>query len=447
MPEAQTPVPIEAPESSAQWPLVAGMRAILQDANWAELASASCRDIASATEVAAIWALRWPRADQYEVLAQAGNEDLLLAMQAQSWQQVQDGELLTLALSSPWRHLPPRHLISEHTLELPSLAEVRHAVLIPVLEQTDTPWTFIMLLRKPLPTPEALACKLQELWDTQDRMTQRKLVSDALEQAANSVFITNADAQILWANTAFTSLTGYPRSQVLGRNPRLLNSGRQSPRYYRQLWQTISAGKPWTAEVTDKDRYGYLYTIQQTISPVLEQGRVTHYLSIHDDISHRKTLQLNHEREHPSQNLTGLMNRTAFFDSVSLRTHDSALTHGRFSVLSFSLLNFNSVHGALGKESGQRLLREIGVRIRATLPEGGFGCHFGGGDFGFCLLHPTAAEVQQWSARLLQALNAEYPILDAAPYFSCSMGMAFFRDDGRTADELWKAADGANGAP
>ncbi len=116
-----------------------------------------------------------------------------------------------------------------------------------------------------------------------------RLQSAALEAAANAIVITDQLGNILQVNAAFTSLTGYTAQEVLGKNPRLLKGGKQDEAFYRNLWQTISSGRVWSGELTNRRKDGSLYQEEMTITPLRDAGGAsTHYIAIKQDISQRK---------------------------------------------------------------------------------------------------------------------------------------------------------------
>jgi two-component system, cell cycle sensor histidine kinase and response regulator CckA len=127
-----------------------------------------------------------------------------------------------------------------------------------------------------------------------------RLLSTALEAAANAIVITDHQGIISWVNPAFTTLSGYTAQEVIGQNPRLLKSGIQGEKYYAELWETISCGKVWKNEIVNRRKDGSLYTEDMTITPVLsEAGQITHFIAIKQDISGRKHVeaQLNEQVE------------------------------------------------------------------------------------------------------------------------------------------------------
>lgn len=118
--------------------------------------------------------------------------------------------------------------------------------------------------------------------------TVRKL-SLAIEQSSVSVIITDINGNIEYVNPKFLEITGYTNEQVVGKNPRILKSGKTSVEEYAHLWQTISSGNVWNGEFCNKKANGDLFWEKSTISPVKnEKGIITNYVAIKEDITELK---------------------------------------------------------------------------------------------------------------------------------------------------------------
>jgi two-component system cell cycle sensor histidine kinase/response regulator CckA len=128
----------------------------------------------------------------------------------------------------------------------------------------------------------------QELLLAMSERQYRKL-SRAVEQSADTVVITDVQGNIEFVNPAFESLTGYSREEVIGKNPRLLKSNIQDPRFYRELWETILAGKVFRGVLINRKKNGELFYAEKTITPVRDpDGAVTHFISNDRDITDRR---------------------------------------------------------------------------------------------------------------------------------------------------------------
>ncbi len=129
---------------------------------------------------------------------------------------------------------------------------------------------------------------------TQEKQTQaeRERLIAAIEQAGETVVITNQQGVIEYVNPAFEKITGYSREEAIGRSPKVLNSGKQSQEFYRNLWQTILRGETWKGRFVNKKKDGSLYTEEANISPVRnQQGAITNFVAVKRDITRELELE------------------------------------------------------------------------------------------------------------------------------------------------------------
>ena len=118
-----------------------------------------------------------------------------------------------------------------------------------------------------------------------------KELSQAVEQSPVAVVMTNSEGLITYANPRFYEVSGYQASEVIGNNPRMLQSGHTEDEEYIDLWQAISSGETWSGELRNRRKDGSLYWDKTTISPVSsDNGEVTHYISVKEDVTaYKKT--------------------------------------------------------------------------------------------------------------------------------------------------------------
>ncbi len=106
------------------------------------------------------------------------------------------------------------------------------------------------------------------------------------------IAITDIHGTIVYANAAFTRISGYTGEELIGRNHRILKSGRHPPEFYREMWRTVARGDVWSGEVCNRARDGRLYWVEATIAPLRDEaGRITHYCALRIDITARKEAQ------------------------------------------------------------------------------------------------------------------------------------------------------------
>jgi PAS domain S-box-containing protein len=140
---------------------------------------------------------------------------------------------------------------------------------------------------------KVLVCTGRDISDHKRAEQRLHLQGAALESTASGIAVTDREGTILWINPAFTRMTGYRAEEVIGRNPRLLKSGKQDRRFYKDLWDTILAGKTWEGELHNRRKDGSLYIEEQIITPVLDaRGEISHFVSVTHDITERKKAEI-----------------------------------------------------------------------------------------------------------------------------------------------------------
>ena len=184
------------------------------------------------------------------------------------------------------------------------------------------------------------------------------LQAAALGAAANAIVITDFRGAIVWVNDAFTTMTGYGKEEVLGKNPRLLKSGMQPDGYYASLWSTISSGKVWHGEIVNRRKDGTNYAEEMTITPVTQDGIAydTHFVAIKQDITERRRTQdalVESERRY----------RSLFENMLEGFAYCEMLFDERGCPIDFVYLAVNS---AFGKLTG--LDNVVGKRVTEVIP-------------------------------------------------------------------------------
>jgi PAS domain S-box-containing protein len=139
---------------------------------------------------------------------------------------------------------------------------------------------------------KVIQCNIRNITERKESDAQLRLQGGALEAAANAIVITDTQGVIQWANTAFATLTGYSVEEAVGGNPSVLKSGKHDEAFYKNLWETVSAGNVWHGEIINRRKDGALYNEEMTITPVKDnQGGITHFIAVKQDITARKLLE------------------------------------------------------------------------------------------------------------------------------------------------------------
>lgn len=140
---------------------------------------------------------------------------------------------------------------------------------------------------------EIIVAVARDVTDRRERLRELRRFQLAVEHAGHAIYITDIDGTIEYVNPAFEETTGYAASEVLGRNPRILQSGRMDEEYYEALWETIESGEVFHEEVPNRRKNGDLYWADQIIAPILDDGDPIAYVAIQRDITDR----IENERE------------------------------------------------------------------------------------------------------------------------------------------------------
>lgn len=129
---------------------------------------------------------------------------------------------------------------------------------------------------------------------TEQKNAQAKLamLAAAVREAAESIMITDTNGNILYVNPCFEIMTGYKLAEVSGKNASILNSGRQDSDFYREMWKTISEGRVWTGQFTNRKKDGSLFEEDAVISPVRDaSGAIVSYVAVKRDVTHETLLE------------------------------------------------------------------------------------------------------------------------------------------------------------
>ncbi|MHB0962578.1 MAG: heavy metal translocating P-type ATPase [Gemmatimonadaceae bacterium] len=147
----------------------------------------------------------------------------------------------------------------------------------------------------------AMAGTIQDVTDRMVAEADLRKLSRAVEQSQASIVITNVRAEIEYVNASFVRRSGYARGEVLGKNPRMLQSGQTPPAIFEELWRALSSGETWTGELVNRRKDGSTYVELAIISPLRQpDGTITHYVAVKEDITEQKRLlaELERHRDH-----------------------------------------------------------------------------------------------------------------------------------------------------
>jgi diguanylate cyclase (GGDEF)-like protein/PAS domain S-box-containing protein len=324
----------------------------------------------------------------------------------------------------------------------------RYRILLYVLALGLTAYlavTFIRLSR----ARHSLAAANRELTEryaaqllVEDRL---RLHTTAFDNSHEGITLTNAQGEILDVNPAFTRITGYERSEVIGRNPRVLKSGRHDQPFYTAMWKSILETGTWRGEIWNRSKFGDVYPELLSISAVRDaDGQLTNFVAVFSDISRLKEQEKQLVQMAYFDALTGLPNRVLLADRIVQASAQTRRSDTLMAVCYLDLDGFKPINDTWGHDVGDQLLIEVANRFKATLRAGDTVARLGGDEFVLLMLGlASLAECEQAVQRMLHAVSHPLLVAPQPVRLSASIGVAIFPLDDGDADTLLRHADQA----
>ncbi|AFZ69583.1 GGDEF domain-containing protein [Deinococcus peraridilitoris] len=271
-----------------------------------------------------------------------------------------------------------------------------------------------------------------------------QILTRAVHAATNGLIVTQADGDfpILYCNPAFETLTGYPASEILGRNCRFLQ-GPGTDAYTRtQMREALCAGLSLDVVILNYRRDGTPFWNALNLAPIHdEQGRVTHFVGVQTDVTDRVRLQRALEKKIQTDDLTGLGSRASFLEALQLAIQHSASSP--FAVGFADLDDFKRVNDSLGHEAGDELLRHVAIRLRESVRKGDLVARLAGDEFVLLLRElEDCSVVEAVAKRALQALERPFSLKGLQVRVGASLGFVV-PSKGVSAVEVLSSADRA----
>jgi diguanylate cyclase (GGDEF)-like protein/PAS domain S-box-containing protein len=283
-------------------------------------------------------------------------------------------------------------------------------------------------------------------------ISERKAAEERLQLAASvfthaneAIMITTPQADLVEVNEAFERITGYGRAEVLGRNARVLSSGRQGPGFYAGMWQSLQRDGRWTGEIWNRRKSGEVFAEMLTINAVRDpDGQVLRYVALFSDISVQKEHELRLEHIAHYDALTGLPNRVLLASRLGQAMAQARRRADRLALVFLDLDGFKAVNDQHGHDKGDKLLVALAARLQHILREGDTLARLGGDEFVAVL---TGLESAESARRCLSACAAAAQAIEVDGVelrVSASLGVVTYpQAEEVDADQLLRQADQA----
>lgn len=234
---------------------------------------------------------------------------------------------------------------------------------------------------------------------------RNNLLIAALEAAANGIVITDKNATLIWANSAFGRLTGYSPEEAVGHKPnQLVKSGLQEKAFYEDMWADLLVGEHWRGELINKRKNGSLYHEELSIAPVKNRaGEITHFIGIKEDITARKEMEAQLQKLASTDPLTELANRRVFLELLEQeRAKVARLSHYSAALLMMDLDFFKRINDNYGHATGDAVLKVFADIARNSSRAIDVPARLGGEEFAILLSGADKNDAMVMAERLRQ---------------------------------------------
>lgn len=279
----------------------------------------------------------------------------------------------------------------------------------------------------------------------QSNRSRRKLDIDAnvFRMSREAVMVTDTDLNIISINDAFSQITGYSVEEALGQTPKLLKSGLHPPEFYAEMWKSIIDYGHWQGEIWNRRKSGDTYPQWLGISAIKnDAGAISEYIGIFMDISqdYQAKEKIHHLAHHDP--LTDLPNRTLLRDRFEQAMGFANREESMVAALYMDLDHFKNINDSLGHPLGDKLLIQVGMRLRQCVRDTDTVSRVGGDEFIILLndIH-TYESIAEICEKTLSAISQPFEIDGKTLSISTSIGVCVYPNDGREFDQLLKQAD------
>ena len=278
-----------------------------------------------------------------------------------------------------------------------------------------------------------------------DRDLEANLSAMAFMNTAEAIMITDSEGIIVSVNPAFTKITGYEADEVLGRTPRVLNSGAQGPAFYEAFWHSLKEKGAWQGELFNRRKNGEIYSQWLNVTSARHaDGSIASYISVFSDLTplHETEKRLAFIAYHDT--LTGLPNRELFLDRLGRTASQGRRSGQPFTLMFIDLDGFKAVNDSLGHEVGDRVLQQAARRLSEAVREADTVARLGGDEFVIILPNLSGAEhIGAVAQKLIRSLSAPLAVEGETVFIGGSIGCAEFPKDSKDELTLLRQADEA----
>lgn len=278
-------------------------------------------------------------------------------------------------------------------------------------------------------------------WKKEERKGQQN--EQIFESIIEGVMIVDGNGRILGVNPAFSIITKYPREEILGENTRILNSDDQSEMIFQEMWKKVQSNGSWQGEISNRRKNGENAPMWMSVSTVShENGSPDRFIILLSDITVLKQTQDQLYKMAHFDVLTGLANRRNFNAVLNLTLEYAKRTRETVGVMYIDLDNFKYINDHMGHLAGDKVLLEVGKRLKDCVRNADTVARLGGDEF--ITILPALADSHHAlivAEKMIASVARPITIGDKNLVLTTSIGISIFPGDATVAEDLVQCAD------
>ena len=281
--------------------------------------------------------------------------------------------------------------------------------------------------------------------NNRNNLKSLEMSSAVYEHTMDGVLITDNHNKIVHVNDAFLDITGYPLASVIGKDPKILRSGKHDKHFYQKIWDQLSNNGYWQGEITNRKKNGEIYIEWLSINAIKNtQGQIENFIGIFSDVTHQRKDAHNQAYLATHDPLTGLSNRLLLDDRLEHAINHAERFNKCISLIFCDLDNFKPINDTYGHSVGDEILKRVGNSLQDILRKDDTVCRFGGDEFVILVEDLNSFEYLDEILRRVNELTHTPCVIDGNTIsIGMSIGASIYPDDGVTPEALINAADTA----
>ena len=286
--------------------------------------------------------------------------------------------------------------------------------------------------------PELFLATIRDISRQKKKDMKMEILTQVIEQGNDWVLITDKEGKILYANEAVEKMSGHSKEEFIGKKPFIWKSGQHTTAFYKELWDTILAGKPYRNILINRRKDGQLFYLDSNIIPIFNHNKdVTYFVTTAKDITADKFMEERLTYLAYYDSLTSLPNRTFFTEQINLEIKRISELKEIMAILNLDISRFVYINETYGNDLGDAVLKQVALQLSNFSKGEEMLARISGDNFGIILTgFADTNEIAAIVDRMIKSLTRPMMILGQELVLSINVGVSVFPEDGSDAEQL-----------